>query len=151
MANSDTGAAVSDLADLEKFRMCRVGRIEQIDALTVRTTIELPEAALWERTVYAIVFGDKIERIGSSKRMLGRRCKQTDYYLTKFLSGDCPPQNQRELPIWLECFDKHRAGIIYAKICPEVTTEFGTYNDYLAIENFLLNKYKPRLNNSHFR
>jgi hypothetical protein len=151
MSDEGTGSACSDLAALGKYQMRRVARIELVDAMTARTTVEVPEAAGWECTVYAIVFGDRIERIGSSKGLLGRRCKQTDYYLTKFLRGNSPPQNQRELPIWRECFERHAIGIIHAKIGPMVTTEFGTYNDYLAIENILLSRHKPRLNNSLFR
>jgi hypothetical protein len=53
--------------------------------------------------------------------------------------------------IWRECFKRDGTGIVYARVGPTVTTEFGTYNDYLAVENVLLGKYKPRLNNSHFR
>jgi hypothetical protein len=37
-----------------------------INATTVRTTMEVPEAAGWECTIHAIVFNGIIERIGTS-------------------------------------------------------------------------------------
>jgi hypothetical protein len=133
--------------------MLRVGNITRLDPETVRTTIDDPEAGLWDNTIYAIVFGGFVERIGASKGPLRARCRQTDRYLTNFLRGKCPPQNERELGIWRECFERHGTGMIYARVGPMVTTDFGPYNDYLAIENVLLSTYKRelRLNNSHFR
>jgi hypothetical protein len=61
---------------------------------------------------------------------------------------DC---DNRELPIWQECFRRYETGEIYATIGKTVPTEFGACNIYLAVENVLLQNYKPRLSNSHFR
>ena len=141
----------SHIADLAKYGMQRVARMELLNPIAVRTTIEVPEAADWECTIYAIVFNDIIERIGSSKGKLQARCRQTDRYLTNFLNGKCPPQNQRETVIWRECFAQYGIGTLYARVGPMVTTDFGTYNDYLAVENVLLGRYDTRLNNSHHR
>lgn len=148
---AETSTMSSHLTDLANYGMQRVAQMELVNATTVRTTMELTEASGWEHTIYAIVFNGVIERIGSSKGTLQARCRQTDRYLTNFLNGKCPPQNQRETVIWRECFAEHGVGILYARVGPMVTTEFGTYNDYLAIENVLLGRYRPRLNNSHHR
>ncbi len=149
-ATHDSGTG-SHITDLMKYGMQRVARLELVDSTTVKTTIEVPEAAVWECTIYAIVFNGIIERVGSSKGKLQARVRQTDRYLTNFLSGKCPPQNQRETALWRDCFAQHGIGLLYARVGPMVTTEFGTYNDYLAVENVLLGRYDTKLNNSHHR
>jgi hypothetical protein len=141
------------IADLTKFGMQRVAQMNLLDeGATIQTTFVLPQAKSWCCTIYAVVFGDVVERIGASKDTLRRRCQQTDRILSqKFRDPHYTGASDRELPIWQECFKRHGTGEVYAAIGETVPTDFGPCNIYLAVENMLLQKYKPRLNNSHFR
>jgi hypothetical protein len=141
------------IADLTKFGMQCVAQMKLLDdGNTIQTTFVLPHAQKWCCTIYAIVFGDVVERIGSSENTLLSRCQQTDRILSrKFRDPQYDGASDRELPIWQECFNQHGTGEVYAAIGNTVPTEFGPCNIYLAVENMLLEKYKPRLNNSHFR
>src|ERR1700730_18388160 len=109
----------------------------------------------------------------ASVRSLAYRCPARSYFgrvisVHMLYLGDCSTQplcynhlkslnsfpvslSDRELPIWQECFKRHGTGEVYATIGNTVPTEFGPCNIYLAVENMLLQRYKPRLNNSHFR
>ena len=141
-----------DLDDLDRYEMKRVATIRRMGDPPFQTTFEVPEAKDWTQTIYAIVFDGKIERIGSSKAPLRARCKVTDRYLNRKTGEPTwTGLNEREWLIWQDCFKQHGTATIYATIGPTVTNRFGTYNDYLAVENLLLSKYKPRLNNSYFR
>ena len=139
------------VADLTKFGMQRVAQMNLLDdGATIQTTFVLPEAKNWCCTIYAIVFADVVERIGSSKNTLVSRCRQTDRILSrKFRDPQYDGTSDRELVLWQECFERHGNGEVYAAIGNTVPTEFGPCNIYLAVENMLLQKiqaqaeYKP--------
>jgi hypothetical protein len=141
------------IADLTKFGMQRVAQMKLLDDnTTIKTTFALPEAKNWCCTIYAIVFGGVVERVGSSKDTLLRRCRQTDYILSrKFLDPHYNGASDRELPICRNASDGTKPARSTLTIGKTVPTEFGACNIYLAVENMLLQNSKPRLNNSHFR
>ena len=140
------------LAALDSYQMRGVATIRRMADQTFQTTFEVLEARGWVQSIYAIVFDGNIERVGSSKGPLGARCKQTDRYLNrKMREPTWNGLNEREWSLWQDFFRQHGTAAVYATIGPTVTNRFGTYNDYLAVENLLLGRYKPRLNNSYFR
>jgi hypothetical protein len=104
------------VADLTKFGMQRVAQMNLLDdGATIQTTFVLPEAKKWCCTIYAIVFGDVVERIGASKNTLLSRCRQTDRILSrKFRDPHYDGASDRELPIWQECFKRNETGEVYA-------------------------------------
>ena len=59
--------------------------------------------------------------------------------------------HRREMKIWQECMKRHRLAMIYARFGNTLNNEFGEYSDYLSLENLLLSRHKPFLNNSHSR
>jgi hypothetical protein len=147
----------SHLDDLARYGFVRVGHVSLTDPKTVKTDMESAEASKWRKSVYAIVFGDKIFRIGSSLNPLGGRWHGYERGITAYLNGarrtDKPRLTgctDREAEAWLKAFKAHGDGVLYATIAPTVKIHREPVNVYMSWENYLLGIYKPPGNNSHF-
>jgi hypothetical protein len=158
--DNENGAVVPlHINELIRLGFLLVGRLEQVgDTGAVKTTLD-GDTGSWQKTIYAIVFGEFVWRIGSSQGALLNRHRVTDRYVSLFMKGQCPTDkhgnekvmHRREMKIWQECMKRHRLAMIYARFGNTSNNEFGEYSDYLSLENLLLSRHKLFLNNSHSR
>jgi hypothetical protein len=81
------GIVLAGISDLIGYGFLRVGCIKVRDDHTFLIEIELAEAVKWEKSIYALVVGGEIKRIGSSKGPLGIRFKAWNRDVTNALRG----------------------------------------------------------------
>jgi hypothetical protein len=96
--------------------MVRVGRIELPDDHTFSITLEMVEAAIWERAIYAFVIGGEVKRIGSSKGKLGAHFKSWNRDVAATLCGQpesTPPSEAEAWPSFLSL-----AGLEHGRTIP---------------------------------
>jgi hypothetical protein len=102
--------------------------------------------------VYAFVFGDIIQRIGSSKSTFSSRMASFSKSVTRRWDGDensdTPEGEARE---WTRLLDVHGSGTVWARCGHVVQTPLGSINAYLAEENALLARWKPPQNRNLHR
>ena len=142
---------MSAVETLKGYGMNRIGRVEMPDAATFRVVVEQPEAARWERAIYAFVVGDEIVRVGSSKGLLGGRLNSWTRDVSKAFRGDFGSTGEEEAAKWRACLTLHKGGLVFARVGTVVTTPVGTFPVYKDEESVLIGRHKPRMNNSKDR
>jgi len=106
-------------------------------------------AAEWICSVYAIVFQDRMLRIGASKKPLRSRIRSYRTYIMKSIKceGVGTPTPLWEALRWKELLLIEPAEI-WARPGSLVRTPLGQLNAYLTEERALIQRYKPELNRS---
>lgn len=131
---------------LEAYGLVKVGRIALPDALTFQVLLEHPEAALWERVIYAFLVGDEIMRVGSSKGRFSHRVSAWTRDVTKALRGQRSSTPLWEAEAWRDHLMKHNGGEVFARVATTVVTPVGEFPAYMDEESILINRHRPRLN-----
>jgi hypothetical protein len=108
--------------------------------------------------LYIWLIEDEIVRIGSSKAPLIDRMKSHSRWIELRLTGQCRVSDPKKLARqtedarrWQQALSGGKRATAWARQGTMVESPVGYINTYLAEENVLLERYKPRFNNSHFR
>jgi len=109
--------------------------------------------------IYCWIIDGEIVRIGSSKQSLKKRIIGTGRWIETRLQGTArisdPGTKEKETDDakrWaLRLKDANAVAEVYGRSGTIVTTPLGEINVYLSEENWLLEQFKPPLNNSYFR
>jgi hypothetical protein len=119
------------------------GRRLIIDVIDYETT-EL------EKCIYALLIGDEVARIGSTKAPLKKRLRSMERDITGALNGG---RYAEEAPLWEEKLTRAGVGIIFARQGTVVRTPIGESHAYLDEESALTGRfYHPgSLNRSRHR
>ena len=130
----------------EKLLSCGLRPVGTVQILDGRFTISLstPEAADFERCLYAFLVGNEIMRIGSSKGKLRLRIRAWEADVSHGLAGDYSRTRQSEAEIWRTTLLEYGTGHLYARLGTVVTTPVGEFNLYQIEERALIEKHKPR-------
>lgn len=111
-----------------------------------------------ELGIYGWLIKDEIVRIGSSKGSLGGRAKFHQRWIELRLTGKCRLKDSKRLAKetadakrWQAELAGGETADLWGRAGTVLQTSVGTLNLYLSEENALLERHKPRLNNSHFR
>jgi hypothetical protein len=144
---SGNGIVLAGISDLIGYGFLRVGCIKVPDDHTFLIEIELAEAVKWEKSIYALVVGGEIKRIGSSKGPLGIRFKAWNRDVTNALRGIKSSTKEHEAAAWRQCLQAHNGGEVFARIATTVTTPIGSFTAYMDEESVPINRHQPPLNN----
>src|SRR5260370_11671652 len=80
-----------------------------------------------EKCIYALLIGNEIARVGSSKAPLKRRLRSMERDITGALNGG---RYADEASLWETKLTHAGTGLIYARQGTLVTTPIGTFNAY---------------------
>ena len=127
------------------------------DAATVIVTNE--SVAAVSCAIYCWVIGEEIVRIGSSNQPLRSRVIGTGRWIEARLRGTAQISNPLKLAKEIEdarrwadrLKEPNLIAEVYGRRGTIAATPLGDICLYLSEENWLLEKFRPPLNNSHFR
>jgi hypothetical protein len=142
---------------LKQYGLVQCAKFQIIDKTKCEVEILDETICSTDRAIYVWMIDDKIVRIGSSKGILKNRLTNHGKWIEKRLKNPESFQNERgrkelaDAHRWLDALISCKVAIAWGRSGTIVNTPVGELNTYLAEENFLLEKHKPPLNNSHFR
>jgi hypothetical protein len=122
---------------LAEYGLVPVARVHIADRKLV---IEITdhETVKLDKCVYAILIGDEVARVGSSKAPLRNRLKSYERDITGALNGG---RYHEEAPLWSEKLTRAGFGIIFARQGTLVTTPVGEFRTYLDEESLLIGRF----------
>jgi hypothetical protein len=114
--------------------------------------IAIADANLAGQTMclYAVLIGDDIVRIGSSKAPLSSRMRSWQRDVSGALAGRKTSTPASEAAGCRKLL-ADRDGAIFARKGTLVATQIGTFNAYLAEESYLIGLHRPKQNRSMHR
>lgn len=145
-------------AVLEKYGMRPFAEFSITEDGRTSVSFSNDEIASCGKAIYAWIIDDQIVRIGSSRASLRSRINGHSRWIEIRLLGTCKLKNElrlggqiEEARRWHEALMGNKVAVVWGRAGTVVETPTGALNCYLSEENSLLERHKPRFNNSHFR